>query len=245
MPKSLRIIAHRGYCELYPENTLPALLAALDAGEDAVEFDVQLSRDGVPMVFHDPTLNRTTGRSGAIVEYSAKELGKISAHEPARLGERYAGTPIPTLAAVAQGLAAHSGPVFVELKQDTIPHHAITQAVAAVLEACAPLGERAVLISFDSAIIQVARSVGKRRIGWVVPDWNAACRDRLETLKPDFAFVAAELLPPSLAPLWPGPWEWAAYEVNDWQEASDLARRGVGWIETRAVAAMVAARDRA
>ncbi len=52
-----------------------------------------------------------------------------------------------------------------------------------------------------------------------------------------------DLLPPPGTPLWRGPWQWAVYEVNDWRQAQDLAERGLGWIETRAVEAMVKGRQ--
>ena len=53
-------IAHRGFSSRYPENTLLAFERALDLGADGAEFDVQLSKDGVPVVFHDESLQRIT-----------------------------------------------------------------------------------------------------------------------------------------------------------------------------------------
>lgn len=244
MSKTLRIIAHRGYSQLYPENTLPALQAALDAGADAVELDVQMTSDGVPVVFHDATLDRTTGQPGTIAELSFDELQAFSAHEPERLGERFRPTPIPALVDVAQALSARQALVFVEIKRETVPHHAITEAVSAVLKACEPLRERAVIISFDAGIVQAARSIGSSRIGWVLSDWTVDSRDRLETIKPDFVLVDADTLPAAPAPLWEGPWEWVVYEVNAWPQAAKLSQRGVRWIETQAVEAMVTEREK-
>ena len=58
------LIAHRGWAYRYPENTLPAIAGALGAGARYVEFDVQITADGVPVLFHDSTLDRTAGRPG-------------------------------------------------------------------------------------------------------------------------------------------------------------------------------------
>src|SRR5215831_9081720 len=54
------IIGHRGYCAIAPENTLPSFLLALNAGADLVELDYHETKDGVPLVIHDDTLDRTT-----------------------------------------------------------------------------------------------------------------------------------------------------------------------------------------
>src|SRR5688572_5044245 len=93
-------VAHRGYQKRYPENTLLAVREALAAGALFVEVDVQLSRDKVPVVYHDDTLERVSGRPGKISELSALELGMCSAHEPLRFGERYVEEKIATLAAL-------------------------------------------------------------------------------------------------------------------------------------------------
>lgn len=60
------VIAHRGASGYAPENTLPAFQLAVDQGADALEFDIQISADGVPIVIHDPTLDRTTDLGGLI-----------------------------------------------------------------------------------------------------------------------------------------------------------------------------------
>jgi len=60
------LIAHRGYASRYPENTLPAIEAALKAGARHVEIDVQTSADHIPVLFHDATLERLCGVQGRI-----------------------------------------------------------------------------------------------------------------------------------------------------------------------------------
>lgn len=243
MDQPPRLIAHRGYAERYPENTLLALQGAVDAGADAVELDVQFCQDGTPVVFHDPTLERVTGQPGKLHELTLDDLRRFSAHEPERFGDRFQGTPISSLAEVVHALQQGAQVlVFVEIKRETLPRHAIPQAVQRVLELCQPLGERAVIISFDETVVQQTRSLGKGRIGWVLPDWSPASQDRLETIQPNFAFIDIDILPPPTTPLWQGPWEWAVYEINDWQQALELARRGINWIETRAVETMVSGR---
>ena len=73
------VFAHRGGCALGPENTLATFDAGLASGADGLELDVRLSSDGVLVVFHDSTLNRTTDESGNVAERTAAQLTAIRA----------------------------------------------------------------------------------------------------------------------------------------------------------------------
>ncbi|HJT64947.1 MAG TPA: glycerophosphodiester phosphodiesterase [Pyrinomonadaceae bacterium] len=68
------IIGHRGASVVALENTMPAFEAAIAAGADGIEFDVRLSRDGVPVIIHDDTLSRTHGVRRRVAELTAQEL---------------------------------------------------------------------------------------------------------------------------------------------------------------------------
>ena len=71
------IIGHRGASAVALENTMPAFEAAVAAGADGIEFDVHLSRDGVPVVIHDDTLQRTHGLRRRVVDLTADELREV------------------------------------------------------------------------------------------------------------------------------------------------------------------------
>lgn len=90
------IVAHRGGGVLAPENTIAGLRCGLAYGFRAVEFDVMLAADGVPVVMHDAQLGRTvtvTG-SGNVNDYSAAELVRMDAGS--WFGPQFAGEPVPT-----------------------------------------------------------------------------------------------------------------------------------------------------
>lgn len=74
-----RVIAHRGDSKNYPENTLPAFLSAVRMGIDVIETDVHLSKDGVLVIWHDPTLERNTDGKGTIESHTYEELLKYDA----------------------------------------------------------------------------------------------------------------------------------------------------------------------
>lgn len=71
------IIGHRGASAVAPENSMAAFAAAIAAGADGIEFDVHLSRDGVPVIIHDETLQRTHGLRKRVVDLTAEELGSV------------------------------------------------------------------------------------------------------------------------------------------------------------------------
>ena len=78
-PLARPVIGHRGNRAFAPENTLESFLEAVALGVDAVEFDVHVSRDGVPVVFHDATLERTTDGIGTLASRSVAELKRLDA----------------------------------------------------------------------------------------------------------------------------------------------------------------------
>ena len=73
------VFAHRGGARLAPENTRPAIDNGMALGADGLEIDVQLSADGIPVVIHDQTLDRTTDRTGPVGSLSASELARVDA----------------------------------------------------------------------------------------------------------------------------------------------------------------------
>src|SRR3990170_4488837 len=103
------IVAHRGASSTHPENTLPAFEAAIGLGARIVELDVRVSAEGVPVVMHDPTVDRTTDGSGAVHELTAAELARLNA------GTADAPTAVPTLAEVLD-LAGDRAAVALEIK---------------------------------------------------------------------------------------------------------------------------------
>lgn len=74
-----RVIAHRGDSRNYPENTLPAFESAVRMGIDVVETDIHLTKDGVLVIWHDPTLERNTDGRGRIEDHTLEELRRFDA----------------------------------------------------------------------------------------------------------------------------------------------------------------------
>ena len=117
------VIAHRGGADLWPENTLEAFTGAMALGADVLEMDVFFSADGIPVVIHDETIDRTTSGSGAVGSYTVEQLQAFDAavEHPDLRGS---GIYIPTLEEV---FAAFPGvPMIVDAKE---PDPALAQAM--------------------------------------------------------------------------------------------------------------------
>lgn len=108
------IVGHRGAQGLAPENTLAAFRAAAALNLDGVEFDVQRTRDGHLVVFHDDSVDRTTDGAGLIYEMTLNEVQALDAGS--KFDPRFAGERVPTLREVFGFLKSTEMLLFVELK---------------------------------------------------------------------------------------------------------------------------------
>jgi len=107
------IVAHRGAATVAPENTIQAFQTAIDLGADAVELDVRLTRDLVPVVFHYFYLDEITNLAGPIFNYTVNELGQARFEGKANLdGDRY---KISTLEEVLDTIGGRMG-LEIEIK---------------------------------------------------------------------------------------------------------------------------------
>ncbi len=235
-----QFIAHRGYSQCYPENTLVALEAALKAGAQYVEFDVHFTADAVPVVFHDSELERTTGVKGDIHRITSVELAKLRAGEFDRFGDQFADEPIPTLQDVLRLLQRWpNAQAFVEIKHRTVECFGIEYVARQMVKALTPTMNNCILISFHRPVLEAARKAGMRRIAWVIREWGNHSRKQAEALKPDVLFCDVEKIPDVDNILWPGPWQWALYDVVDTGLALRWAARGVQFIETWDIGGML------
>lgn len=89
------IIGHRGACALAPENTMASFRLAFEHKADAIEFDTKLSSDGVVVIIHDQTLDRTTNGKGKVIDTPLEELRKLDAGS--KFSPNFTGEKIPTL----------------------------------------------------------------------------------------------------------------------------------------------------
>jgi glycerophosphoryl diester phosphodiesterase len=130
-PQARIVIAHRGASAERPENTIAAFQRAVELGADAIELDVRLSSDGVPVVIHDPTLDRTTTAQGAVARKTAAELVRIGVPTLERVLAEIA---LPILLEIKEP-AAQEGVAGVLLRMDAAPRVVVASAHDEALDA--------------------------------------------------------------------------------------------------------------
>ena len=157
MPKTYPlIIGHRGASAVAPENTLASFRRAIEAGADGIEFDVQLSRDGVPVIIHDDTLRRTGLRPERVVELSAQELQNVDAGSWFSSTGEYRGEKIPTLQQLLEDFSDTKALLYLELKCNASEIPEIVSATADLLERYS-IGDRTVVECFDLPAIEAMK----------------------------------------------------------------------------------------
>jgi glycerophosphoryl diester phosphodiesterase len=162
MSHSPLIIGHRGASAHAPENTLAAFQMAIDVGTDGVEFDVQLAKDGVPVVIHDATLERTASRPERVADLTSKQLARVDIGSwfnkkfPKKSKPEFASETVPTLTQVLELLKDTKGLIYIELKCGDKDYEPLAKAVCDVVRG-SHLLPQIIVKSFKLAAIPVVR----------------------------------------------------------------------------------------
>jgi glycerophosphoryl diester phosphodiesterase len=222
---SVMAIAHRGASAYAPENTIAAFEEALRLHARAVEMDVRLSRDGVPVILHDATVERTTDGRGPVDQLTVDELQSLDAgswKDP-----QFAGVRIPTLDEALAVLAGKARPIL-ELKADLDP-----QLLEDILRRYR-LERTALIISFaEPRLVAVRKHSRDLQVGLLAHAWTPDLPQRCAALGAQVLDLNNEVL--SLervaAAEAQGVEVWC-YTVNDVGLAAACAAMGVKGITT-------------
>ena len=154
-PLARPVIGHRGNRVHAPENTIPSLLEAVALGVDALEFDLRVTKDGVLVLMHDATLDRTTDTTGPVISYTRADLRTVDAGAQFSRGGldfpwRGRGVAVPTFDEVIEALP-RTLPLIVEVKTPA--------ATPLLVEAIARhrLESRVIVAGFDANATRVLR----------------------------------------------------------------------------------------
>jgi len=148
--RQAKIIAHRGANKFAPENTIPAIEAAIEMGLDYVEIDVRTTRDRRMVLMHDSTVDDTTDGTGRVRDLTAAQIEILDAG--AWFSPEFAGTEVPFLEAALEMMRGRIG-AYVDVK-DALP--------AALAEALRDAGMLEDSVIYDDPIMQLA-------IQWIEP----------------------------------------------------------------------------
>jgi glycerophosphoryl diester phosphodiesterase len=158
------IIGHRGASAVAPENTIAAFREAIEVGADGIEFDVRLTRDGVPVVIHDSTLRRTGDLPDRVVDLTASEIAKIDvgswfARKKNVAPGSFADERVPRLAELFALFQSNNSTLYLEMKCDSASEY------APLAEACCRLIDergfkgRVIVECFQLAALRIVRAI--------------------------------------------------------------------------------------
>lgn len=150
------IFAHRGASGYAPENTLEAFALAIEQGADGIELDVQLSRDGIPVVIHDETVDRVTDQTGWVKDYTLQELKELTVLK--NKFPEYGQSKIPTLKEVLELVKPSGIQVNIELKTGIYWYPEIEKKVAEIAKE-AGMKDKIIYSSFNHYSVQRMKEI--------------------------------------------------------------------------------------
>lgn len=231
-----RLIAHRGGAHLAPENTLPAFAEAARRGYRAIECDVALTADGVPVLMHDDTLERTAGGHGRVADVRLADLAGLDAG--AWFHRRFAGTRVPTLGEAMVAWQEAGQQALIELKAGAGQDPVRLGATVAKLVAQRWQGHPPLIISFSApALVAAAEAVpGVPRALLLGDAWPADWRKRMESARAGALDVHhSAITRERLAEVHAAGFALLAWTVDDPVRAAELLAWGVDGIATDAI----------
>lgn len=140
------IIGHRGASAVAPENTMEAFREAIAAGADGIEFDVRLTRDGVPVIIHDNTLRRTSGLPHRLADLTLPELENLN-------------VGVPSLQQLFALFESNELMLFLEMKVDSPSEHAPLAKACCELINKHSFKERVFVECFDLRALEILKNV--------------------------------------------------------------------------------------
>lgn len=151
------IIGHRGASAVAPENTTAAFREALAVGADGIEFDVRLTRDGVPIVIHDSTLRRTGGLPHRVADLTWAEISKIDVGS--WFAATFANETVPSLAELFTLFQSNDSTLYLEMKCDSASEHrALAEACVKAIEEHG-LKERVIVECFQLPALTIVKEI--------------------------------------------------------------------------------------
>ncbi len=225
------IVGHRGFPSCYPENSLAGINTALQLGLKAIEIDIQLTRDGIPIVFHDTRFDRVANFCGSIFNFSYRELCNISIHEPDRFLLKYYPTPILSLENFCRGFFSYDFELFIEIKQESYSVLNKKNYADSVIKASNLFSKNRIIISYDDDILAYIKNKYKLPVGIILNEYSPESYLSVKELKPNFVICNFKKLR-NVERLWEINGSWFIYDIVNQQDAIFWKQLGVKYLES-------------
>ncbi|HYK19852.1 MAG TPA: glycerophosphodiester phosphodiesterase family protein [Pyrinomonadaceae bacterium] len=154
------IIGHRGASAVAPENTMGAFRVAIAAGADGIEFDVRLTRDGIPVIIHDSTLRRTAGLAARVADLDWAELQRVDVGSWfTRSGNSFPNETIPSLEELLTLFESNDLLIVLEMKCESRSEHLpLAEACCRLLNEHS-LKQRVIVECFDLSALTIVKDI--------------------------------------------------------------------------------------
>ena len=229
---SIRIAAHRGYAAAYPENTLVAMQAAVEAGVRAVEIDIQFTRDACPVLLHDVTFKRTGNCTRRVFDLDLAEARTLLVNEPLRFPGQYPDVYCNSLDEFAAFLSSNEGvQAFVEIKQESIDLFGPDLVIEQIRKSLQQVARQCVIISYSARFLALVRKQLQWPVGHILTRWNEQCLLAATELQPEYVICNHTKIPAN-TDFRKDSWQWLLYEISSCKQLNHYAERGVQWVES-------------
>lgn len=227
-----KLVAHRGDNKRFPENSHKGIEAALKAGLQFIEFDIQMTKDQQFIVHHDADLKRMAKQDISVFSHDYDTLKAFSIHESTRFNTQHYPTPLSLLSDVLGLLRQYpQATFFVEIKMQSLKHWGRTTVMDDLITLLKPYASQCVIISFSALALAYAKKHSNLRTGWVVKHYDDVSQQKATTLDPNFLICDYKKVPKTHAP-WKGDWQWMLYSINDPETVLYYSQLGIDLIET-------------
>ncbi|MFT5758159.1 MAG: glycerophosphoryl diester phosphodiesterase [Alteromonadaceae bacterium] len=229
---SIQWVAHRGECQSKIENTLSSINDAIKSGITNIEIDVQLSKDGIPVLFHDRNLSRMAKRNDTITALDSSVIQQLilAPDNNAHLDQKT--DKIPTLSDVVTLIGQHPKiTLFVEVKKINFLTFSYQNVYKKIVDTLNPILSQTVIISFSYRFLMLCRHQCQQNIGYVLPSWQQFNKKMLTKLQPKYIFCD-ELIIPKTFQFKNTTIHWVLYEISDISQAKYYVNRGVQYLES-------------
>lgn len=190
-------IAHRGFSKEYPENTMLAFRKAVETECDGIELDVQLTKDGVPVIIHDETTKRTANRPGFVRDFTLTELQRFDASNG--FDGSFGFNPIPTLQEYFEYIKDKNVFTNMELKNGVFRYEGMEEKVIDLIRKFG-ITEKVMFSSFNHHSMALCKKLAPEiKCAFLTSCWQIdagayAEQNGIDFINPHFPFVTEENL---------------------------------------------------
>jgi len=235
-----QLVAHRGQKLTFPENTLESIQQAIYCGATAIEFDVQMTADHVPVICHDSSLLKTAGIDINITKTNYADLKEINVGEKSRFAEQYLSVTMPSLQDMVTMLSETPHVMaFVELKDESLEVFGVKCFVKQVISQLAPIQQHCTVIADNLQALISLRQEFAVPVGWIIHRWHEDDLKLANQNEVDYMVINHEYCTAHDYDFAADNWHWMVYETSDANKAQALFDQGVDFVETNNICSMI------